>query len=186
MSGLRRGNRCLKEMAAAEPTNGWTLETLKAHFDEVLEMREQSFSQRLDDQQKSFEDSLAAAERALQAAMAAADRAVTKAEMAAEKRLENVNEWRTTFGDLTSKYMPRADVERGFEMLRDRIDRSIDGPGGLATRLERHLSQSSGKEQAEEKGQAYKQWAIGAVVAAMVGMLGAAISIASLLMRGRP
>ena len=74
----------------------WTVETLKAHYD-----------QRFIDQ-----------DRAVQAALNAAEKAVTKAETASEKRFDAVNEFRAQLADQAQTFIPRAEAELQFANLR--------------------------------------------------------------------
>jgi hypothetical protein len=73
---------------------GWTVETIKEHFDAILEQKDTRDQQRYDASQKALEAALLAADRAVQAALQAAKEAVQKAEMAADKRFELLNELR--------------------------------------------------------------------------------------------
>lgn len=74
----------------------WTIESLKAHYD-----------QRFIDQ-----------DRAVQAALNAAEKAVTKAENASEKRFDAVNEFRAQLADQAATFMPRSEAELQFSNLR--------------------------------------------------------------------
>jgi hypothetical protein len=67
---------------------GWTVETLKEHYDRVFAQQE----------------------KAVEAALAAAEKAVSKAEDAAEKRFESVNEFRQTLSDQTATFLTRKEA----------------------------------------------------------------------------
>ena len=91
--------------------SGWTVDTLKAHFDTLR-------STDLTNIEKRF----VAAEERTTLALTAADRAVVKAETATEKRFDAVNEFRATLADQASRLMPRAEVEQIVKGLNEKID----------------------------------------------------------------
>ena len=95
--------------------SGWTIETLKEHFEALRE----------------------ADKEAVKAALAAAERAVEKAEANAEKWRENANEWRGAMNDRERNLMPRAEAEKSIKANAEKID-------GLETRIERSEGRSGG------------------------------------------
>ena len=103
--------------------SGWTVDTLKAHFDTL----------RATDG-KNVEQRFVAAEERTTLALTAADRAVIKAENATEKRFDAVNEFRATLADQASTLMPRAEAEIRLRGLSEQIE-DLRGTrrGGIAT-----------------------------------------------------
>jgi hypothetical protein len=85
--------------------SGWTIETLKAHFDELRKSDKQ----------------------AIDAALAAAEKAVQKAEMASERRFEGVNEFRQTLSDQAGTFATKDAVNA----LTSRFDRQEGTGKGL-------------------------------------------------------
>jgi hypothetical protein len=69
---------------------GWTLDTLKEHFE------------------RRFLDM----DKAVAAALQAQKEATTKAETAAERRFESVNEFRAQLSDQANTFMPRLEAEQ--------------------------------------------------------------------------
>jgi hypothetical protein len=89
---------------------GWTLETLKEHFDALITSNDRRYEQRFKDSQT-----------ALDAALNAAKEAVLKAENATEKRLEGQNEFRGTLDDWQKTTMPRSEAELRMGAIEARI-----------------------------------------------------------------
>jgi hypothetical protein len=131
--------------------SGWTVDTLKEHFD-----------QRFRDQEKSVEAAVAASDKATSVAMTAEQRAVAKAEAASEKRFESVNEFRQTLTDQATTFMPRAEAHVTNNALAEKVDI-------LAAKLDKLEGRSTGVG-----------W-VGALVAGGVAVLGTIIVIANLL-----
>jgi hypothetical protein len=95
---------------------GWTLETLKEHYD-----------QRFKDQEK-----------AVSAALQAAKEATTKAENASDKRFEATNEFRGQLSDQAAQFMPRPEADlrlKALESWRASQEGRTGGIGGLAGAL---------------------------------------------------
>lgn len=134
--------------------DGWTIETLKEHFD--VRMAEQN-SQNV----QRFE----AQEKAVAAALAAAKEAVIKAEAAAEKRFEGVNEFRATLADQQRTLMPRQEAELAMDSMKEKIDI-------LQKSQEKETSSSDG-----EKSGFKNAWGL------LVGIIGVAIAIISFLIK---
>lgn len=99
--------------------SGWTVDTLKQHFD-----------QRFRDQEQAVAAAVTAASTATSVAMTAEQRAVAKAEAATEKRFTSVNEFRQTLSDQAATFMPRAEAENRAQANTDKID-------GLTSRLDK-------------------------------------------------
>ena len=52
-------------------------------------------------------------------ALTSAKEAVNKAEVAVEKRFDNTNEWRGAMQDRDRNQMPRPEIEKQFDALKD-------------------------------------------------------------------
>lgn len=65
---------------------------------------------------------LDALDKALNAALSTSDRALLKAENANEKRFDAVNEFRAALADKDRLLMPRAEAEKLFEVLAEKIN----------------------------------------------------------------
>jgi hypothetical protein len=111
--------------------SGWTIETLKEHFDTRLVEKDQRDQQRFDAQERAVGAAMAAQEKAVGAAMAAADRAVQKAETAADRRAEGQNEFRATLTDQAATFATKDAVQdvrvalgKDVAALNSRMDRS--------------------------------------------------------------
>jgi transketolase len=194
-----------------EPRNGWTIETLKEHLTELndnsekhgaemLENAVQRLITRMEDadlryqqrfsaqteavnaaftaQQTATGTALAAAEKAVAAALSAADRAVSKAEMASEKRFESVNEFRASLNDFTAKLITRQEVEQALKNLTDKID----GPTGLARRVEMMSATTTSRDKAMADDREQSNWSVGILVVGVIGVIGILLSVASLLL----
>lgn len=94
------------------PSSGWTVETLKEHFD-----------QRFVDSEKAVTTAFQSAEKAVAAALNAAEKAVTKAEGAAEKRADSQNEFRAQLSDQADTFMPRLEAEQRIATLDEKLRR---------------------------------------------------------------
>jgi len=107
--------------------NGWTIETLKEHFDVQLRDLELRQQQRFEAQTKAIDAALAAADRAVQNAMTASEEAIIKAEVAIERRFEGVNEFRQTLSDQAHEFMTRAEgmtiIDRNTKDIQEVKDR---------------------------------------------------------------
>lgn len=134
-----------------EQPSGWSVDTLKQHFD-----------QRFRDQEKAVDAAVQASDKATSVAMTAEQRAVAKAEASTEKRFESVNEFRQTLTDQATTFMPRAEAQVINQALAEKIDI-------LAAKLDKIEGRSSGVG-----------W-VGALVAGGVAVLGTIIIIANLL-----
>jgi hypothetical protein len=99
----------------------WTVETLKEHFETLLEAYDLRYGQRFIAQELAVKDALVGQEKAVTAALVAADRAVAKAETAAEKRFESVNEFRAQLKDQQIGLLSRAEADAEFRAIREII-----------------------------------------------------------------
>lgn len=136
--------------------SGWSVDTLKEHFD-----------QRFRDQEKAVAAAVAASDKATSVAMTAEQRAVAKAEASTEKRFESVNEFRQTLTDQAATFMPRAEANVVNQALADKIDI-------LAAKLDKLEGRSSGVG-----------W-VGALIVGGVAVLGTIIIVANLLTGNSP
>lgn len=125
--------------------SGWTVDTLHAHFAEMLRQRDTRADalfrekdlrdqQRFDAQQLALRDALIAQEKAVNAALSAAQEAVQKAETAAEKRFDAVNEFRGQLADQARDLMPRKETETLIKNLSDKIETLEDRGNEIAGR----------------------------------------------------
>lgn len=146
-----------------EPS-GWTVDTLRAHVESLIDERDNRYEQRFSAQQTALKDALSAAEKAVAAALMAADRAVAKAEAAAERRFESVNEFRQTLSDQTNTLLPRAEADSRFQNIIDKVE-------SLSKSIDRREGQSRGLNMG---------WVI---LVAAVGALGVIISIAAMFLK---
>lgn len=117
---------------------GWSVDTLREHFNTILREMDTRYQQRFEAQQ-----------REVQAALTAADRAVTKAEVAAEKRFDSVNEFRGLVADQQRTLMPRIEAEVIISNMSKRVDA-----------FDKSLASLSGESRGIHSGWAY---ALGAV-----------------------
>lgn len=104
-----------------QSVSGWTVDTLKAHFDILFAQIDLRYQQRYDAQGKALEAAMLAAEKAVQTALTAAEKAGRKAETAADKRFESVNEFRAQLADQAGTFMPRAEYETSHQALEDKV-----------------------------------------------------------------
>jgi hypothetical protein len=78
----------------------WTVSTLKEHMDTRFE----------------------AIREAILKAENGAEQRATKLESETKARFENVNEWRTTYGDQQAKFLPRAEFDTAIKALTEKIN----------------------------------------------------------------
>jgi len=95
----------------AKQESGWTVDTLKQHYD-----------QRFADSETAVSAALVSQEKAVAAALAAAKEAVAKAETASEKRFDAVNEFRQTLTDQTNTFLPRPEYNAQHKALEEKVD----------------------------------------------------------------
>lgn len=99
----------------AKQESGWSVDTLKQHYDKLREA-----------DQLAIQAALVAQEKAVAAALAATKEAVLKAETASEKRFESVNEFRKTLSDQTNTFLPRPEYVANHKALEDKIQALTD------------------------------------------------------------
>lgn len=169
-----------ERMMAEQRDEGWTVSTLHHVMDRLFRELEQRLSQRFEDYDRRYEDrfrnieeqfkgiaasvtiAFSSQEKAVNAALAAAERAVGKAEVATEKRLEGMNEFRSTLSDQAALLMPRKEAEERLFAIAERLQKIEN----------MQAKQGGGREQAVSSNQA-AMWATGILVA--IGLAIAAI-----------
>jgi hypothetical protein len=101
--------------------SGWTIETLREHFDTRLAEKDLRDQQRFEGQGVALAAARAADRELVAAALTAADRAVQKAETAADRRAEGQNEFRATLSDQAARLATKDELETKVGALSDRI-----------------------------------------------------------------
>lgn len=139
--------------------SGWTVDTLKAHYDGRLAEMDLRYQQRYDAQRQALDAALLAAEKAVQTALTAAEKAVAKAETAAEKRFEAVNEFRGQLADQAATLVTRVEFNAATTAQNEKIED-----------LKTYRDQAGGA-----RGQRAASQATILVIAAVVGILMPAI-----------
>ncbi len=122
--------------------NGWTLETLKEHYDSRFD----------------------AQEKAVMAALAAAEKAVIKAETAAERRFESVNEFRGQLTDQAATFMPRLEAEQRIGQLAEKVEGLIKANAATFTSMGTRLDLAQGRSSGLAAGWGFLVAGIGALV----------------------
>ena len=89
--------------------------------DHRYEQRFSDIEQRFQDAQRLVEMQYQAHKDAVNLALTAAERAVLKAEAASEKRFDAVNEFRATLADQQRTLMPRAESDRAFAAVAEKL-----------------------------------------------------------------
>jgi len=162
--------------------SGWTVDTLKAHFEQRLRDLESRLEERYATQTKAMETALAAAQKAVETAMTSAEKAVTKAEMANEKRFEAANEWRGQSADrersqqeqlanLTATLLPREVAEPQFNELRKIAQTALDTAKAAESKATGHAEAKAGLSMG-----AGLVIACGGVFVGLIGLVVAALS----------
>jgi len=111
-----------------KPPGGWTVETLKAHFE-----------QRFIDVDKAVNAALAAAKEAVAAALAAAEKAREQAAADNQAWRASANEWRGSMQDREVRFATRTEMDAKFSAvdvalraIQKDLDRSAGSAGGRA------------------------------------------------------
>ncbi len=81
----------------------WTVETLKEHFEALIEEINKRYEQRF----------------------LSSENAIEKRDAATEKRFESVNEFRQTLADITSKGIPRVEFENTHKALSEKLEQAV-------------------------------------------------------------
>lgn len=160
--------------AADGVDSGWTLETLRIHFESRIDHLADSLDERYATQTKALDAALAAqqmamqtaftaADRAVEAALESAEKAVAKAETAANKRFEAVNEFRGQLSDQAATLMSRAEGDVRFRALGDKLDDETGRTGSRFREIAQRLDTSAGESAGTHDSQARLYGLIGAV-----------------------
>lgn len=155
--------------------SGWTVDTLRAHFQKEIDDLQKMLQERYETQTKAvdaaflaqqtaMQTALSAAEKAVQAALAAAEKAVSKAEAAAEKRFESVNEFRGQLTDQATTFISRNEYESKHEALIERMNGKDIVMGERMGRVENILANIQGRMIAYAGGGAL----LGGIVVAII------------------
>jgi hypothetical protein len=135
-----------------EPSTGWTIETLFYHFTRIV-----------DDLGRRIDERVLAAEKAATLALGSSEKAIAKAEYASEKRFEGVNEFRGALSDASRNNITRAEVEKQFEAVTDKVK-------DLGDRLNRSEGRTLGHDQSKTDNNRNYALII-SVVAGLIGLL---------------
>lgn len=152
---------------------GWTVETLRRHYDSILYERERRIEERAHAIEAAFQTSLKSLEKASETALATANTAVQKAESAAEKRFESVNEFRNTLSDQQRNLMPRSEVTVTIEALENQIASVAAANANKIDALEKQLDKLQAERLGVKGGWGYA-----------VGVVGFLFILASLIVAG--
>ena len=111
-----------------KPSGGWSVDTGMQHTLSLIGANDHRYEQRFKDIEQRFADAQRLVEMQYQAhrdavnlALSAADRAVNKAEAASEKRFDSINEFRGTLADQQRTLMPRAESDRAFAAVAEKM-----------------------------------------------------------------
>lgn len=146
----------------ARQESGWTVDTLKQHYDKLREA-----------DQIAIQAALVTQEKAVAAALAATKEAMLKAETASEKRFESVNEFRKTLSDQTNTFLPRSEYNANHKALEDKIDTKCTALEDKIQGLTDRMNITSGKTEGSDK-------TVGKIVTA-ISVTGVILSIVILL-----
>ena len=121
-------------------------------------------------------------------ALNASKEAVSKAETAADKRFEVQNELRGALNDLSGRMMLRVDYDQQHRALENKLDDSvrtlrdrIDGPQGLAMKVENLMTSTKGRDATASQGRQESQWVIQMWIVGGLAALALAVSVISML-----
>jgi CHASE3 domain sensor protein len=138
--------------------SGWTVDTLRQHFQRQHDDLKDLLGERADSQRV-----------AMSAALASAEKAVTVANTAAEKRFDSVNEFRQTLTDQANTLMSRAEATALLAALSERLTR-------LEDRMNTATGQDTGNREAEALRRAGTQQAV-AVIGAVIAIVSIAVAL---------
>ena len=165
-----------------DPTgDGWTIETLRTHF-----------QRQLDDLRLQLDERHTAQNAAVQAALLAAEKAVNKAERAAENRFESVNEFRAQLGDQQRTFLPRQEYDVQHRALDEKLNAVAESLGArIDTNAKQINDAQSGllvnrADELARRGvltetRAQANWTIGQIASILAALLAAGIAIYALL-----
>jgi hypothetical protein len=138
------------------PSGGWTVETLKAHFE-----------QRFIDVDKAVNAALAAAKEAVAAALAAAEKAREQAADDNKAWRASANEWRGSMQDREVRFATRTEMDAKFDAVNVAL-RAIQKD------LDRNNGQVQGGKGVKDESRANIALFV-SIVAGMVGLVGLAV-----------
>jgi hypothetical protein len=180
------------------PDLGWTVTTLKMHFDAILidrQRQHQQSRQYYDGQlaaaaqerqtirehydklilefDRRYLDRFAAIEQNVTTAFLAQEKAINKADIANEKRFDSVNEFRGQQGDMQRTLMPRAEAEALFKSMNETmvaLSKSMnDKIDSLTIRVGAREAMGTGQQQV---------WGyVAAIIGVVVGLAGIVLAL---------
>lgn len=139
----------------ADPS-GWTPDQLAQHYNRLLDAMDRRYEQRFVAQEKAVVDAFVAQEKAVQAALAAAEKAVDKALASNDRRLEGMNEFRSSLSDLQSNLITRREAVA-----------LIDAVGQKVDTLKEQAANEAGRGHGAERARATLIAVAGVVIAAL-------------------
>lgn len=114
--------------------SAWTVDSLKAHIEQVVAEVDRRYEQRFVAQEKAVLTALIAQKEAVTSAMTAAEKAVEKAETQAKEWRAQANEWRSTMSDREARFVTQDSFTALAEKVHD-ISARIDRTAGQSTGL---------------------------------------------------
>jgi predicted phage tail protein len=176
-----------------ESVSGWTVDTLREHFETMLAEHARAADIRLADlrtmlderyatQTKALDAAFKAAEQAVQTALASQEKAVSKAEAAADKRFEAVNEFRQQLSDQTASFPTRAEVGSRMDALAKDIARNTEALREMELRLTSRLDTITGGTAGAAATRTEQRLNAGAVVAVVGAVVGIAAIIVTIIL----
>lgn len=139
--------------------SGWTVDTLHAYLQRLMNERDTRYEQRFIAQEKASE-----------AAIASAAEAVKKAEAAQEKRNEAANEFRGQLADQAATLMPRKEATVLFDAVNEKIISLNNLVGGLGLSIERINAQQAGATSERDDSRA-RSVSIQALIGTVIGVV---------------
>jgi hypothetical protein len=133
-----------------EKPSGWTVDTLSAHFQSLLNQYDRRYTERFDAQEKAVLAALASAEKAVAAALASAERASGVLEVQSKEWRAAANEWRGAMADRERDYPTRTEVLSIEKGLLVKLDSTIDRLDKLERRIDLRQGHVEGGDDASE------------------------------------
>lgn len=122
---------------------GWTIDTLREHFDRIIADLERRLDERIDGQKES----------------------VTVAMAASEKRFDGVNEFRQALGDTSRLQMPRLEAENLMKALNEKMEAADKGIAARLDAVTNTVVGSQGRTSGVHSGWGYAVGAVGLMIA---------------------
>lgn len=142
----------------------------------VMEAKLEAAHQTMNERDRRYEDRFTAMDEKTSLALTASEKAVVKAETATEKRFDAVNEFRGQLADQAANLLPRGEASAKFLAFEEklvRIDTDLRG-------LRESRSQITGDANRSDKTGNQMMWAIGLLVAIVLGVASLALGGAAL------